>query len=138
QRAINALQDEGMDKDQATLNGIEQFAAECAIMKVYGSEVLDYVVDEGVQIHGGMGYSMETRVEKAYRDSRINRIFEGTNEINRMLVVDMLLKKAMTGELDLLGAAKKVQDDLMGIPEFGGDEEGTFAAEYKAIENFKK
>src|SRR5690606_29316144 len=81
---------------------------------------------------------MESRVEKAYRDSRINRIFEGTNEINRMLVVDMLLKKAMTGELDLLGAAKKVQDDLMGIPEFGGDEEGTFAAEYKAIENFKK
>lgn len=138
QDRINRLEKEGMDKGKATLKGIEEYAAECAMMKVLGSEVLDYVTDEGVQIHGGMGYSAETIVEKAYRDSRINRIFEGTNEINRMLTVDMILKKAMKGELDLMGAAKAVQDELLGIPDFGGDDEGLFAAEYKLIESFKK
>lgn len=138
QDRINALAGEGMEKGKATLKGIEEYAAECAMMKVFGSEVLDYVTDEGVQIHGGMGYSAETRVEKAYRDSRINRIFEGTNEINRMLIVDMILKKAMKGELDLLGAAKAVQDELLGIPDFGSGGEGQFEAEYKLIEGFKK
>ena len=138
QDRINGLEKEDMDKGKATLKGIEEYAAECAMMKVLGSEVLDYVTDEGVQIHGGMGYSAETIVEKAYRDSRINRIFEGTNEINRMLTVDMILKKAMKGELDLMGAAKAVQDELLGIPDFGGDDEGLFAAEYKLIESFKK
>lgn len=138
QDRINGLEKEGMDKGKATLKGIEEYAAECAMMKVLGSEVLDYVTDEGVQIHGGMGYSAETIVEKAYRDSRINRIFEGTNEINRMLTVDMILKKAMKGELDLMGAAIAVQDELLGIPDFGGDDEGLFAAEYKLIESFKK
>lgn len=138
QDRINGLEKEGMDKGKATLRGIEEYAAECAMMKVLGSEVLDYVTDEGVQIHGGMGYSAETIVEKAYRDSRINRIFEGTNEINRMLTVDIILKKAMKGELDLMGAAKAVQDELLGIPDFGGDDEGLFAAEYKLIESFKK
>lgn len=138
QDRIDALAEEGMDKGKATLKGIEEYAAECAMMKVYGSEVLDYVTDEAVQIHGGMGYSAETRVEKAYRDSRINRIFEGTNEINRMLTVDMILKKAMKGELDLMGAAKAVQDELMGIPDFGDGDGGLFEEEYKLIENFKK
>ena len=138
QDRINGLEKEGMDKGKATLKGIEEYAAECAMMKVLGSEVLDYVTDEGVQIHGGMGYSAETIVEKAYRDSRINRIFEGTNEINRMLTVDIILKKAMKGELDLMGAAKAVQDELLGIPDFVGDDEGLFAAEYKLIESFKK
>jgi alkylation response protein AidB-like acyl-CoA dehydrogenase len=138
QDRIHGLEAEGMDKGASTLKGIEEFAAECAMMKVFGSEVLDYVTDEGVQIHGGMGYSAETIVEKAYRDSRINRIFEGTNEINRMLTVDMLLKKAMKGELDLMGAAKSVQDELLGIPEFGDGDEGLFSAEYKLIANFKK
>ncbi len=138
QDRINGLEKEGMDKGKATLRGIEEYAAECAMMKVLGSEVLDYVTDEGVQIHGGMGYSAETIVEKAYRDSRINRIFEGTNEINRMLTVDIILKKAMKGELDLMGAAKAVQDELLGIPDFVGDDEGLFAAEYKLIESFKK
>lgn len=138
QDRINGLEKEGMDKGKATLKGIEEYAAECAMMKVLGSEVLDYVTDEGVQIHGGIGYSAETIVEKAYRDSRINRIFEGTNEINRMLTVDMILKKAMKGELDLMGAAKAVQDELLGIPDFVGDDEGLFAAEYKLIESFKK
>ena len=138
QDRIDALAAEGLDKGKATLKGIEEYAAECAMMKVYGSEVLDFVVDEGVQIHGGMGYSAETIIEKAYRDSRINRIFEGTNEINRMLTVDMILKKAMKGELDLMGAAQKVQDELLGIPDFGDGEGGLFEEEYKLIEGFKK
>jgi alkylation response protein AidB-like acyl-CoA dehydrogenase len=138
QDRIQSLENEGMEKGKATLKGIEEYAAECAMMKVVGSEVLDYVTDEGVQIHGGMGYSAETRVEKAYRDSRINRIFEGTNEINRMLTVDMILKKAMKGELDLMGAAKSVQDELLGIPDFGDDDDSLFAAEYKLIDGFKK
>lgn len=138
QDRINDLAEGGTDKGKATLKGIEEYAAECAMMKVYGSEVLDYVADEGVQIHGGMGYSAETRVEMAYRDSRINRIFEGTNEINRMLTVDMILKKALKGELDLLGAAQKVQDELLAIPDFGEEDDSPFAREYKQIENFKK
>lgn len=138
ERAIAALQEGGMDKNEATLKGIEQFAAECAIMKVHASEVLDYVVDEGVQIHGGMGFSAETNVERAYRDARINRIFEGTNEINRMLTVDMILKKAMKGELDLMGPAMKVADELMSIPDFGEPDNTPFAAEKELIAKFKK
>ena len=115
--AIKGLMEGGMDKAQATLKGIELFAPECAVIKVAGSECLDYVVDEAVQIYGGMGYSAESSVERAYRDSRINRIFEGTNEINRMLTVDMVLRRAMKGELDLMGPAMKVAGDLMSIPE---------------------
>lgn len=136
--AINELVEGGMDKGEATLKGIEQFAPECAILKVYGSEALDYVVDEGVQIHGGMGYSAETNIERAYRDSRINRIFEGTNEINRMLTVSMILRKAMKGELDLMGPAMAVGNELMSIPDFGAPDETLFAAEKKYIKNFKK
>lgn len=138
QDRIDGLAAEGMEKGKATLKGIEEYAAECAMMKVYGSEVLDYVTDEGVQIHGGMGYSAETRVEKAYRDSRINRIFEGTNEINRLLTVDMILKKAIKGELDLMGAAKSVQDELLGIPDFSDPSGELFEEEYKLIDGFKK
>lgn len=136
--AINSLMEGGMDKGKATLKGIEQFAPECAILKVYGSETLDYVVDEGVQIHGGMGYSAETNIERAYRDSRINRIFEGTNEINRMLTVSMILRKAMKGELDLIGPAMAVGNELMSIPDFGAPDETLFAAEKKYVKNFKK
>ncbi|MFN3916293.1 MAG: acyl-CoA dehydrogenase family protein [Flavobacteriales bacterium] len=137
--AIQSLVAEGMPKGQAILKGIEQFAAECAILKVLGSECLDYVVDEGVQIHGGMGYSAETMIERAYRDSRINRIFEGTNEINRMLSVDMILKRAMKGEIDLMGPAMAVANELMSIPDFGGgDDTLLFTAEKKYIQNFKK
>jgi alkylation response protein AidB-like acyl-CoA dehydrogenase len=138
QDAIDSLHADGMDKADAILKGIEEYAAECAMMKVFGSEQLDFVVDEGVQIHGGMGYSAETRIERAYRDSRINRIFEGTNEINRMLTVDMLLKRAMKGELDLMGPAMKVAEELTSIPDFGGGDDAPFAAERKAIANFKK
>ena len=136
--AIKSLIDGGMDKQKATLKGIEQFAAECAILKVIGSEVLDFVVDEGVQIHGGMGFSAESAVERAYRDARINRIFEGTNEINRMLTVDMILKKAMKGELDLMGPATAVANELMSIPDFEDPSDALFAEEKKYIVNFKK
>jgi alkylation response protein AidB-like acyl-CoA dehydrogenase len=136
--SIQHLMSEGMDKGKATLKGIEQFAIECAILKVAGSECLDYVVDEGVQIFGGMGYSAESSIEKAYRDSRINRIFEGTNEINRMLIVDMTLRKAMKGELDLMGPAMKVAGELMSIPEMSDAPEGVLSEENRMLEGFKK
>ncbi|MBJ6119865.1 acyl-CoA dehydrogenase family protein [Pontibacter sp. BT310] len=129
----------GKDENEALLGAAKEFAVECAMLKVEGSEVLDYVVDEGVQIYGGYGFSADYPMDRAYRDSRINRIFEGTNEINRMLTVDMILKKAMNGELDLMGPAQNVQNELMAIPDFGAEEEGgLFAAEHKAIRNLKK
>jgi alkylation response protein AidB-like acyl-CoA dehydrogenase len=128
----------GMDEAKAKLKGVEQFAVEAAIVKVHGSEVLDYVVDEGVQIYGGMGYSAEAPMDRAYRDARINRIFEGTNEINRMLTVDMMLKRAMKGELDLMGPAQKVAAELMGIPDMSTSEKTLFSEEKKYIANFKK
>lgn len=135
---ITAYINEGMDHAQAELKGVEQFAIECAMMKVHGSETLDYVVDEGVQIYGGMGFSAEAPMDRAYRDARINRIFEGTNEINRMLTVDMILKRAMKGELDLMGPAQKVAGELMAIPDFGEESTELFEAEKKYIRNFKK
>ncbi len=135
---INELIANGVDKSKATLKGIEQYAIECAMMKVHGSESLDLVVDEAVQIYGGMGYSAESPVERAYRDSRINRIFEGTNEINRMLTVDMMLKKAMKGELDLMGPAQKVAQELMAIPDFGEGESDFYSVQLAYIKNFKK
>lgn len=136
--AIAALIAGGMEKGAATLKGIEEFAAECAIIKVAGSECLDYVSDEAVQIFGGMGYSAESPVERSYRDSRINRIFEGTNEINRMLIVDMLLRRAMKGELDLMGPAMKIAGELMSIPEMTETPEGALAHERQALNGFKK
>ena len=136
--AIKGLIDEGMDKSKATLKGIEQFAPECAVLKVAGSEALDFVVDEAVQIFGGMGYSAESSVERAYRDSRINRIFEGTNEINRMLTVDMVLRRALKGELDLMGPAMKVASELMSIPEIADSSDGILANEERYLEGFKK
>jgi alkylation response protein AidB-like acyl-CoA dehydrogenase len=136
--AISELKAEGADHAQALLKGVEQYAAEAAILKVAGSECLDYVVDEGVQIYGGMGYSAESPVERAYRDNRINRIFEGTNEINRMLIVDMLLKRAMKGQLDLLGPAKAVADELLGIPDMPEPDDSLLADEKRMVANFKK
>jgi len=132
------LKADGMPFADALLEAAESYAVECAILKVAGSEMLDYVVDEGVQIHGGYGFSAEFEIERCYRDSRINRIFEGTNEINRMLSVGMMLKKAMKGELDLMTAAMGVQKELMGIPDFGSEGETLFSEQYKAIDNFKK
>jgi len=139
EEATHAYITAGVDEAKAKLKGTEQFAIEAAIIKVYASEMLNYVADEGVQIYGGMGYSAEAPMERSYRDSRINRIFEGTNEINRLLTVDMMLKRAMKGELDLMSAAQKVVGELTSIPEFGsGNEETLFAKEKKYIANFKK
>ena len=138
EEATDTLIAGGMDAIKAKLKGTEQFAIEAAIIKVHGSETLDYVVDEGVQVYGGMGYSAEAPMDRAYRDSRINRIFEGTNEINRMLTVDMMLKRAMKGELDLMGPAQQVANELVSIPDFGGTDDALFAKEKKYIANFKK
>ncbi len=135
---IQDLVSDGMDYAEALLKGNEQFAAEAAILKVAGSEALDYVVDEAVQIYGGMGYSAESPVERAYRDARINRIFEGTNEINRMLTVDMVLKKALKGELDLMGPAMKVADELTSIPEMEDLPSGVLGKEMSYVKNYKK
>lgn len=137
--AIQQLVADGMEEGKAKLKATELFAVEAAIVKVHASEVLDYVVDEGVQIYGGMGYSAEAPMDRAYRDSRINRIFEGTNEINRMLTVDMLLKKAMKGQLDLMTPAQNVVKELTSIPDFGATaEESAFSKEHKYIKGFKK
>ena len=136
--AYDALVAGGMDASKAKLKSTEQFAVECAILKVWGSEVLDYVVDEGVQIYGGMGFSADAPMDRAYRDARINRIFEGTNEINRLLTVDMMLKRAMKGELDLMTPATAVAAELMSIPDFGEADDTLFAAEKKIIQNLKK
>lgn len=128
----------GKPFNEALLGAAEEYAVECAMLKVLGSEVLDFVVDEGVQVFGGNGFSDEYMISRAYRDSRINRIYEGTNEINRLLTVDMILKRAMKGKLDLMGPAMAVSKELMSIPEFGNDDEGAFAVERKSIVNLKK
>ena len=136
--AIKDLEDGGMNHGDATLKGIASFAPECAMMKVLGSEVVDYIADEAVQILGGMGYSAETRAERSYRDARINRIFEGTNEINRMLTVDMILKKAMKGEIDLMTPAMEVANEIMGIPDFNPPSDDIFERHLDYIRKFKK
>ncbi|MBB6002010.1 acyl-CoA dehydrogenase family protein [Arcicella rosea] len=137
--AIEDLLASGVESSQAKLKGVEQFAIECAMLKVHGSEILDFIVDEGVQIYGGMGFSAEAPMDRAYRDSRINRIFEGTNEINRLLSVGTVVKRAMKGEINLMPAAMEVGKEIMAIPDFSiSDEEGIFVAEKKVIKNMKK
>ena len=131
------LMADGSSYEMAMLGAAKEYASECAIIKVAGSEYLDYVVDENVQIHGGNGYSEEYPAARAYRDARINRIYEGTNEINRLLLVDRIIKKALKGELDLVGPAWAVQKELMGMPSYT-TEDGLWAAERQAIEHFKK
>jgi alkylation response protein AidB-like acyl-CoA dehydrogenase len=132
------LLDGGKPFNEALLGAAEEFAIECAMLKVYGSEVADFCVDEGVQIHGGNGYSAEYNISRAYRDSRINRIYEGTNEINRLLTVDMTLKRAMQGRLNIMGPAMKVSQELMSIPDFGEEDETSYTQERKLVNNFKK
>ncbi len=128
---------EGMSFGQAKLKAAEEYAIECALLKVGGSEALDYIVDETLQIHGGMGYSEEGTAAQAYRDARINRIYEGTNEINRLLSVDMLLKRAMKGRIDIVGPAWEVQKELASMPGFN-QPEGAYGQEIKALSEFKK
>ena len=136
---IAQLESEGMDDAQAKLKGVEQFAIECAIAKIHGSEVLDYVVDQGVQVYGGMGYSADAPMERAYRDARIARIYEGTNEINRMLMIGMLLKRAMKGELNIMEPAMAVSKELTSVPSFTTiDKSVLFNAEKEVIKNLKK
>lgn len=137
--AFEAFQAAGMDVAQAKLKGFEQFAIECALMKVHGSETLDFVTDEAVQIYGGMGFSADAPVDRCYRDSRINRIFEGTNEINRMLAVGTIIKRAMKGELDIMASALAVGKEILSVPSFENDfSTDLFAAEKKVIKNLKK
>lgn len=136
---IDELAAKGMEENQAKLKGVEEFALECAIAKVHGSEVLDYVVDQGVQVYGGMGYSADAPMERAYRDARIARIYEGTNEINRMLMVGMLLKKAMKGEINLFEPAMAVSKELTSVPSFTSIDNSQFLAEEKEVlKNLKK
>ncbi len=127
----------GMDKGKASVEGISHYAVEAAILKVYGSEVLDFVIDEAVQIHGGMGYSAEMAVERGYRDSRINRIFEGTNEINRLLLVDTAMKRAMKGDFDLFGRANELAAGLNAIKDNQNQNESYFEEKLRVVKNFK-
>ena len=125
----------GLIAPEESLKTIEEFAVECSMVKVHGSEMLDYVVDEGVQIHGGYGYHQDYAVERAYRDSRINRIFEGTNEINRLLIPGMLLKRAARGQLPLVAAARKVMGEILGGQAAGG---GNGDEEMRLVGNARK
>ena len=136
---INDLKAQGtLSPEQAVLKGIEQYAIECAIMKVHGSEALSYVADEGVQVYGGMGFSADAPMETAYRDARITRIYEGTNEINRMLLVGMILKRAMKGQLDLMGPAMAVGEELLSMPKRESLGDAFMAEEKDVLKRLKK
>jgi alkylation response protein AidB-like acyl-CoA dehydrogenase len=136
---MGALAAQGLSDSEAKLKAMEQFAIECAIAKVHGSEVLDYIVDQGVQIYGGMGYSADAPMERAYRDARISRIYEGTNEINRMLMVAMVLKRAMKGEINLFEPAMAVASELVSVPSFESiDTSELFAMEKDLVHKLKK
>ena len=135
---IARLEAKGLSPQDAKLKGVEEYSIECAILKVFSSEVVAYVSDEAVQVYGGMGFSAESEVEACYRDARISRIYEGTNEINRLLMVKMILKKGITKEIDLFGSAKTVTKELMRIPCFNTSSTELFIEEKKILKNLKK
>ena len=136
--AMSEIDKNSPDVYKETAKNIEEYAVECSILKVFGSEMLDYVVDETVQIYGGYGFVEEYPAERAYRDSRVNRIFEGTNEINRMIITGWLLKRAMKGQLPLMPAIKKLTEEIMSGPSSAEPLEGTLAAERTLVSNAKK
>jgi hypothetical protein len=139
QQKEHELKDAGKSMTEYLTGGAEEYQIECALLKVLGSEVLDFVVDEALQVHGGYGFSEEYPMARSYRDSRINRIFEGTNEINRMLSIDAMLKFAMKGKLDLMGPGMAIQKELMSVPDFSApDADDIFGNEKKALKNAKK
>lgn len=135
---VKELKASGLGYAESKLEAAEEYALECSIIKVVGSEVLDYIVDEAVQIHGGMGYSEENPVAQAYRDARINRIFEGTNEINRLLMVNVLMKRAMKGTLDLMTPVMAIQSELMSGTPMANTYLGNYSEEKFALAQFKK
>src|SRR6201982_915019 len=136
--ALNEIDKSRADAAKETRKAIEEYAVECSIIKVWGSEMVDYVVDETVQIFGGYGFVEEYPAERAYRDARINRIFEGTNEINRLIISGFLLKRAMSGQLALMPAIKKVMDEVLSGPAFGETIEGALSEERKLVAQAKK
>src|SRR6478672_10976701 len=136
--ALASVDKTAPDSAKQTLKAIEEYAVECSIIKVWASEMLDYVVDETVQIYGGYGFVEEYPAERAYRDARINRIFEGTNEINRLIIAGFLLKRAMTGQLPLLPAIKQIMDEVLSGPSLGEGMEGPLAEEQKLVASAKK
>jgi alkylation response protein AidB-like acyl-CoA dehydrogenase len=136
--ALDEVDKSGPDAAREIRKAIEEYAVECSIIKVWGSEMVDYVVDETVQIYGGYGFVEEYPAERAYRDARINRIFEGTNEINRLIITGFLLKRAMSGQLALMPAIKKLMDEVLSGPSLGEDAEGPLAEERKLLTSAKK
>src|SRR5947199_2818459 len=136
--ALNEIDKSGVDAAKETRKAIEEYAVECSMIKVWGSEMVDYVVDETVQIYGGYGFVEEYPGERAYRDARINRIFEGTNEINRLIITGFLLKRAMSGQLPLMPAIKKLMDEVLAGPSSGEEIDGPLAEERKLVTQAKK
>jgi alkylation response protein AidB-like acyl-CoA dehydrogenase len=136
--ALDAVDRSAPNAAKQTLKAIEEYAVECSIIKVWASEMVDYVVDETVQIYGGYGFVEEYPAERAYRDARINRIFEGTNEINRLIISGFLLKRAMTGQLPLMPAIKQLMDEVLSGPASGDEIEGLLAEEQKLVASAKK
>ena len=136
--ALGEVEKSSSEAAQETRKAIEEYAVECSIIKVWGSEMIDYVVDETVQIYGGYGFVEEYPAERAYRDARINRIFEGTNEINRLIITGFLLKRAMSGQLPLMPAIKTLMDQVLSGPSIGEEMEGPLAEEHKLVAQAKK
>src|SRR5437879_7726234 len=129
--ALTAVDKSAADSAKKTLKAIEEYAVDGSIIKVWASEMVDYVVDETVQIYGGYGFVEEYPAERAYRDARINRIFEGTNEINRLIISGFLLKRAMSGQLALMPAIKQLMDEVLSGPSLGEEVEGVLVEEQK-------